>query len=107
LTDLSLAPGVADQTSFEERSRRNVENRCVHHHVFDTRLVLEVLNEVNLQVRAVEPMLPCHIVVIAEKVARGARATNDIFLEPGAAALQQSPFSSDTKTSGVPLARNA
>jgi len=106
LTDLSLAPGVADQTSFEERSRRNVENRCVHHHVFDTRLVLEVLNEVNLQVRAVEPMLPCHIVVIAEKVARGARATNDIFLEPGAAALRQSPFSSDTKTSGVPLARN-
>ncbi len=97
LTDLSIAPGVADHASFEARSRRNVENRCVHHHVFDTRLVLEVLTEANLQVRAVEPMLPCHIVVVAEKVARGARATNDVFMQPGAAALRMSPFPSDTK----------
>ena len=97
LTDLSLTPGVADRASFEARSRRNVENRCVHHHVFDTRLVLEVLNVANLQVRAIQPMLPCHIVVIAEKVAPGTLATNDVFLQPGAAALRLSPFPSDTK----------
>ena len=99
LTDLSLAPGVADRASFEARSRRNVENRCVHHHVFDTRLVLEALNEANLQVRAIEPMLPCHIVVIAEKVARGVLAANDVFLQPGAAILRISPFPSDTEIS--------
>ena len=103
LTDLSLAPGVADQASFEARSRRNVENRCVHHHVFDTRLVISVLNEVNLQVRAIEPMRPCHIVVIAEKMARGTRATNDVFLQPGAATLRLSPFPSDRKISEAPL----
>ncbi|MEQ1911956.1 MAG: methyltransferase domain-containing protein, partial [Vicinamibacterales bacterium] len=97
LTDLSLTPGVDDRASFEARSRRNVENRCVHHHVFDTRLMMEVLTEANLQVRAVQPMLPCHIVVIAEKVAQGARATNEVFIQPGAAALGMSPFPSDTK----------
>ena len=104
LTDLSRASGVADLASFEARSRRNVENRCVHHHVFDTRLVLEVLNEANLQVRAIEPVLPCHIIVIAEKVTRGALATNDVFLQPGAAALRLSPFPSDTRISEASLA---
>ena len=97
LTDLSLAPGVADRASFEARSRQNVENRCVHHHVFDTRLMIEVLNEANLHVRAVQPMLPCHIVLIAEKVARGAREMNDVFTQPGVEALRMSPFPSDTK----------
>ena len=96
LTDLSLAPGVDDRASFEARSRRNVENRCVHHHVFDTRLVLEALNEAHLQVRAVQPMLPCHIVVIAEKAEQGAPATNEGFTQPTAAALRLSPFPSDT-----------
>ena len=69
------------------------------HHVFDTRLVLEILNEANLQVRAVQPMRPCHIVVIAEKVARGVLATNDAFLRPAAASLRTSPFPSDTTIS--------
>lgn len=96
LTDLSLAPGVEDRASFEARSRRNVENRCVHHHVFHTRLVLELLDHMNLQVRAVEPMLPCHIVVIAGKMAHGERAANDPFTRPHAEALRSSPFPSDT-----------
>ena len=59
--------------------------------------MIEVLNEANLQVRAVQPMLPCHIVLIAEKVARGAREMNDVFTQPGVEALRMSPFPSDTK----------
>lgn len=96
LIDLSRAPGVEDQASFEARSRRNVENRCIHHHVFDTRLVLEMLTEANLQVRAVQPMLPCHIIVIAGTVARGARAANEAFMQVSAVGLRTSPFPSDT-----------
>jgi SAM-dependent methyltransferase len=62
--DLSLDPGRETLEAFRERSSRNFENRCLHHHVFDklnSRALLEAAGlVVNLQ-EAVKP----HIVLLA------------------------------------------
>ena len=54
--DLSLDAPAGDAAAFKLRSERNFENRCLHHHVFDTNLAVELLNYAGLQVLAVEPV---------------------------------------------------
>jgi len=83
LHDLSQDPGAGTFEQFRERSLRNFENRCLHQHVFDTRLALEVVDHARLQILAVELFRPCHIVVIAQKPG------------PDRAASWRSPFPSD------------
>lgn len=93
LTDLALAPGVSDRDTFEERSRHNLENRCLHHHVFDMPLVLDVIEQAGLNLIAVEAVVPCHIVAVAQKPVPGRslhRRSPTIDL-----ALRRSPFPSD------------
>ena len=65
--DLSLDPPAGDCDAFKARSERNVENRCLHHHVFDTRLVVQVVDWLGLRLLAVEPFLLHHILVVAQR----------------------------------------
>ncbi|MBT5755509.1 MAG: hypothetical protein HOI41_11145 [Acidimicrobiaceae bacterium] len=67
LHDLAKDPGAGDFQSFRERSKPNVENRCLHQHVFDTRLVVDMVDHMELQILDVELFLPHHIVLIAKK----------------------------------------
>lgn len=71
LHDLTMDPEAGDFNSFRDRSLRNVENRCLHHHVFDTRLSVEVLENSGLQILAVEPFRPHNILVVAQKPKKG------------------------------------
>ena len=65
LHDLSFDPPAGSPEQFRERSLRNIENRCLHQHVFDennSRGLLEAAG-LNVQVaRLIEP----HIVMLAE-----------------------------------------
>ncbi len=97
LHDLSRDPGVNDVQFFEERSRRNRENRCLHHHVFDTRLAVEAVNYTRLQILAVELFCPYHIVIIAKKSGKDQAADNERFLGINAASCWVSPFPSDRR----------
>lgn len=77
LHDLERDPEAGDLDSFRERSARNVENRCLHHHVFDTRLAVDLVEHVGLHVEAVDDTEPPHILVVAGKsraVRSGTRA---------------------------------
>jgi SAM-dependent methyltransferase len=65
--DLSLDPGGGDLEFFRKRSLENFANRCLHHHVFDLRTALALVDHVGLQILRAETMLPCHIVVLARK----------------------------------------
>ena len=58
LHDLAKDPGAGDFQSFRERSKPNVENRCLHQHVFDTRLVVDMVDHMELQILDVE-LLEC------------------------------------------------
>lgn len=97
LHDLSRDAGAGDRAAFEARCARNVENRGLHHHVFDTRLVVEMLATMGLQILHVEPFEIHHIAVAARVVAGGERADNARFLADDAAFRTTSPFPSDRR----------
>ena len=62
--DLKRDPGGGDFASFKARSERNRENRSLHHHVFDTRLAVELLDHLGVQIREVESTFPFHIATL-------------------------------------------
>lgn len=67
LHDLKRDPEAGDMAAFKSRSTRNFENRCLHHHVFDTRLAADLLNYAGFKIWAVEEIAPHHILVLACK----------------------------------------
>jgi len=105
--DLSRDPGAGDRAAFEARSRKNLENRCLHHHVFDTELVVRLLDVVGLQVKAVEPFLPYHILAVAEKLPESVAAQNVSLIGPQALYRRRSPFASDRHTPKVGVAQRS
>lgn len=68
LHDLSMDPGAGTREEFVERSRRNYENRCLHHHVFTQESLVKVVSYVGFNVQMVTLHPPYHIVVICERV---------------------------------------
>ena len=103
LHDLARDPEAGDAAAFAERSRRNYQNRCLHHHVFDTRLAVALVDHARLQIFAVEPLRPYHIVVIARKLRAGQARDNGRFIGVDRPPCWSSPFASDR--SGSPLMR--
>jgi SAM-dependent methyltransferase len=51
LHDLSLDTPAGDLNNFRERSFKNLENRCLHHHVFDFQLLHQTFKHFNIQVK--------------------------------------------------------
>ena len=98
LHDLKKDPGVEDAGTFKKRSENNVVNRCLHHHVFITSLVVEILHHLNLQILSVEAVLPFHIIIIAKKIKTGDLPINDKFFGNDAEYRRTSPFVSDKQS---------
>ena len=67
--DLSRDPAAGDLSAFTARSMRNAENRCLHHHVFDTALVADMLGTAGLALEVIERLPPYHIVAVARPIA--------------------------------------
>lgn len=65
LHDLSRDPAAGSAEQFRQRSLRNFENRCLHHHVFDERNSRELFEMVGLTVELVELAKPHHIAILA------------------------------------------
>ena len=95
LHDLATDPHVSDFDSFREMSERNMENRRLHHHVFDTHLAVEVVHHIGLQILAVEVFKPYDIFVVAQKPIRGQEVQNERFRGIDRAHGWNSPFPSD------------
>lgn len=66
LHDLDLDPFAGGLESFRKKAKYNYE-RCLHHHVFDTKLALEVFNYFDIKIITSECLLPHHIVLLGEK----------------------------------------
>lgn len=49
LHDLKMDPPAGNLAQFRERSLRNLDNRALHHHVFDAALIAELLAEMSLR----------------------------------------------------------
>lgn len=95
LHDLKRDPEAGSPEEFKTRSLRNLENRCLHHHVFDSRSVARLLDYVGLQIHAIEALRPNHVIAIAQKVESRDAVDNNKFLASNAAFLEESPFPSD------------
>ena len=50
LHDLPMDPPAGDLEHFRQRSLKNFENRTLHHHVFDVRLIGEMLDHVGFEI---------------------------------------------------------
>lgn len=102
LHDLRKDPGAGNMESFQKRSIRNIENRCLHHHVFDTRLAVEVVNHIGLRILTVELLRPYHIVIVARKTGHDEAAPNEQFRGISTEPCWNSPFPSDRVTVRTP-----
>lgn len=95
LHDLRMDYRAGDLQTFRERSRHNFENRCLHQHVFDTSLAVEMVDHMGLQLLAVETFRPMHIALIARKLASGQDPHNEQFADAAGTSCWPSPFPSD------------
>ena len=92
LHDLTCDPAVEDFETLKARCERGFENRASHHHVFDTGLVVAMVDWVGLQIVAVEPVMSCHIFLVARNPSTSQPAENTIFLAEHAKYKRRSPF---------------
>lgn len=95
LHDMKMDPEAGDRATFKARAICNLENRCLHHHVFDTRLAVAMVDHMKFQILAAEAWDPFHIFVIAQKPGPCMPVQNDPFLGIYAARGWRSPFVSD------------
>lgn len=95
LHDLTRDLAAGTMEDFKARSERNAENRCFHHHVFDTQLAVTLIDYMGLQIRFVETIKPLHILIVAQKLTADGLVNNDFFTSKTAQHLKQSPFPSD------------
>lgn len=61
--DLSLDPLAGGLENFKKRSLDNINNRCLHHHVFDLNLMVEICTYFKLEVLLKETRIKDHIIV--------------------------------------------
>jgi len=95
--DFSRDSGAGDREAFQRRCEDNPNIRCVHHHVFDTELVVALVDLVGLAILAVEHAWPNNIVVVCRKTCANCAAQNNDYLGTDADWRQQSPFPSDRR----------
>jgi SAM-dependent methyltransferase len=97
LHDLGRDPEAGDFEAFKQRSTQNPENRCLHHHVFNTRLAVDIIHHAGMRILAVETFLPYHIVVVAQKPTVQSQIQNDRFKGMLMRPCWTSPFPSDQR----------
>jgi SAM-dependent methyltransferase len=102
LHDLNRDPGAGSQEAFRERANRNVAYRSLHHHVFDTDLVLRLVDHAGLHIEYLDIELPYHVCVACSKTDAGERpgnSGNEAYLAPSAAWRSRSHFPTDRPSS--------
>jgi len=62
-----LDRGVGDIKEFKERSLKNYENRCLHHHIFDTKLLIEIFDFFDIKIITIDYAKPHHIISFGRK----------------------------------------
>lgn len=95
LTDINLDPYIPDREFLRFRGTCNYEHRSLHHHVFDTNLIVEIFCYFNLQILSLVLYLPHHIIILGKKILSKERVDNREFLKANAEYRFNSPFPSD------------
>jgi hypothetical protein len=64
--------------NFRERSLNNPQFRCLHHHVFNTTNIRELLEAIGFRVDLIETALPFHLAVLASVPQRNSTPQNSL-----------------------------
>ena len=67
LHDLEMDKAAGNLNNFKIRSLQNYENRCLHHHVFDFDLMIDMARRCGLKVKYKKWLPPFHQVLIVQK----------------------------------------
>jgi len=92
LHDISKDLGIANLDELKERTKNNFENRCVHHHVFNSPLAAKLIDHVGFQIINLTPFSPCHIIILAQK---NKNYNNDFYTNPSLGGYLKSCLPSD------------
>lgn len=92
LHDLARDPGAPNRDAFEQRCRENLTHRGMHHHVFDSRSVVEMCRAAGLEVIAMRPKPTFNIVCLCEVGSKNGSGIDERELHE---ILAASPFESD------------
>jgi SAM-dependent methyltransferase len=65
--DRYMDPPSADAEFFRARSLKNIENRCLHHHVFNTGLLNRMLEHFDFKLVYADHAPPYHVIVMGQK----------------------------------------
>jgi SAM-dependent methyltransferase len=95
LHDVDLDWGLSNSSQLKERLENNYQNRCMHHHVFTTSVLIQMFNFAGMQVLSAESLRPFHAIVSAKKISDGTVLRNDPFLSKDAVWRKTSPFKID------------
>lgn len=101
LHDIDADEGLDSRDELIERSRKNKENRCLHHHVFTTELVAQLATLAGFRILALEPVFPFHIIAALEKTNDNPTVENREFLSNEALFRKYSPFRTDRGLRGL------
>ena len=67
LHDYAQTPEIKDSTFYYERSLKNFENRCLHHHVFDGALLKEIFSFFDIEFLYQDFTEPFHLIAMGRK----------------------------------------
>ncbi|MDR3301796.1 MAG: class I SAM-dependent methyltransferase, partial [Spirochaetaceae bacterium] len=67
LHDLTMDSYAGTFEQFKERSLKNYENRCLHHHVFDMRVLKQICSYFNLEILFTEEKY-CDYIIVAKNI---------------------------------------
>jgi SAM-dependent methyltransferase len=94
LHDITMDNGIGDMEALKLRTIDNYNNRGVHHHVFNTPLVVKIANHLNFKICDVQVYNPFHIVLLLQK-SDTAIPDNSYYLNPNLPVYHQAKFPSD------------
>lgn len=66
LHDCQRDPDVLNLEDINLRGMSNIDNRCLHHHVFNVKLAVDLLEYSGLEVKCVDEIRPHHIFLLAK-----------------------------------------
>lgn len=94
LHDISRDPGIVNIEELKNRTADNFTNRGAHHHVFNTPLVVNLVNYLRFKILNIQHFNPFNIIVLLQKNT-GKIPDNSGFLDPGNKIYQKPSFPSD------------
>jgi len=94
LHDLEMDQGVSTIEELKKRTINNFENRCVHHHTFNSPLIAKMLDYIGVKIIDIQAFSPYHIIALAQKK-ENFNLDNNYYISESSVAYKDSIFPSD------------